>query len=387
MQRIYLDHNGTTPLDPAVLEAMMPYLKGTWGNPSSTSWFGQEARRGLDRARREVADLLGAQPAEVIFCSGGTEACNLAIFGVVEAAGARHVITSAIEHQAVLGPCAHLEERGCRVSILPVDRHGVVDPEALIDVLDDEPTLVSVMFANNITGSIQPVREIARIAHEHGAVVHTDAIQAVGKIAVDVDDLGVDLLSLSAHKLYGPKGAGALYVRGGQRIAQLIHGGGQERRRRAGTENVAGLVGLGAACRLAAARLGDDSPRIARLRDGLEARVLAAVPGASALGRLDHRVPNTLDVMLPGLDGMLVMMNLDALGIATSHGSACSAGAIGAPTALLAMGLSEYEASSTVRLSLGRSTTAEEVEQVADALVEVASRLREALGRTGSGGG
>ena len=377
MRQIYLDHNATTPVAPSVLEAMLPYFERIFGNPSTISRFGQEARRGIDRARKKVARLLHAEPRDIVFCSGGTEANDLAIRGVLEASKRKHLISTTAEHPAVGHLCEILSEREVRVSYLDVDRHGSVNLQRAAALIDDETALVSVMLANNIVGTIEPVREIAEICHQRGALMHTDAVQAVGKIPVDVEELGVDLLSLSSHKLYGPKGVGALYVRRGTELASQLLGGSQERKRRAGTENVPGIVGFGAACELASGRLDDDAMQIGALRDHLQHQILLRIEGARANGHLERRLPNTLNLTLPGVDGSLVAMNLDALGIAISHGSACSTGAAEPPGVLTAMGLTREEARCTVRISLGRSTTREEIDDVVEAIDDVAARLRE----------
>ncbi len=379
MQRIYLDHNATTPLAAEALDAMLPFLKELYGNPSTTSWFGQEARRGLDRARRKVAGLLNASAREIVFCSGGTEANDLALRGVLKDSSRNHLVTTPIEHPAVGKLCDELEKEGIRVSYLDVDRHGMVDVGQVEEVIDEDTALVSVMLANNIVGTIEPVREIVEVCHDRGVPVHTDAVQAAGKIRIDVEELGVDLLSLSAHKLYGPKGVGALYARRGTRLVPQLLGGSQERKRRAGTENVSGIVGFGAACELAARQLDEDARRIAGLRDRLQCGVLEHIEGARVNGHPSRRLPNTLNLTLPGLDGSLVMMNLDALGIAISHGSACATGAAGPPHVLEAMGLPREEAMCTVRITLGRSTTEEEADSVLEALRDVVSRLGEML--------
>ena len=380
---IYLDHNATTPVAPPVLQAMLPFFSERFGNPSSIHSYGQQTRRAVDRAREQVADLIGADPGEVVFCGSGTEADNLAIRGPFDrrlAAGVRggHLVTSAVEHPAVLNPCAGLEERyGARVTRVGVDGAGRVDPDAVAAAIEDETVLVSVMLANNDVGTLQPVAEIAGAARARGVLVHSDAVQALGKVPVRVDELGVDLLSISAHKIHGPKGCGALYVRRGvaDRLAPLVLGGAHERGRRAGTENVAGLVGFGAACELAAAGLTRDPPRLAALRDRLERGLLARWPSARVNGHPVERLPNTSSVCLPGVDGEALLMSLDLSGVAVSTGSACSSGTLEPSHVLAAMGIDERLARGAVRFSLGRGNTEEEVDAALDALDRVLAQL------------
>ncbi len=377
MDRVYLDHNATTPLRAQVLGAMEPYLRGTFGNPSSLHWHGQQARRGLDRAREQVAALIHARPEEIVFCSGGTEANNMAIRGTVEQRGGAspHVITSAVEHQAVLRPCQDLASRGCQTTHLGVTPLGEVPPQELRDALASDTTLVSIMLANNDVGTIQPLEELAAVARERGVAMHTDAVQAVGRIPVDVRALGVDMLSLSGHKLGGPKGVGAIYVRRGFHLRPQLLGGGQERRRRAGTENLPGIVGLGAACELAAETMGADSARMRSLLELLETRLLAELPGLRTNGHPRRRLPNTLNVTLPGLSGEDVMLLLDGAGISASVGSACSSGDPEPSYVLIAMGASEDQARSSLRFSLGPETTAAEIHRAVKALVEVVETM------------
>jgi len=380
---IYLDHNATTPVAPQVLQAMLPFFSERFGNPSSIHGYGQQTRRALDRARQQVADLIGAEPGEVVFCGSGTEADNLAIRGPFDrrlAAGVQggHLVTTAVEHPAVLNSCAGLEERhGVRVTRVGVDGAGRVDPDEVAAAIDDETVLVSVMLANNDVGTLQPVAQIASAARARGVLVHSDAVQALGKLPVRVDELGVDLLSVSAHKIHGPKGCGALYVRRGvaDRLAPLVLGGAHERGRRAGTENVAGLVGFGAACELAAAGLTEDPPRLAALRDRLERGVLARWPSARVNGHPTERLPNTSSVCFPGLDGEALLMGLDLSGIAVSTGSACSSGTLEPSHVLAAMGIEERLARGAVRFSLGRGNIAEEVDATLDALDRVLAQL------------
>ncbi|HZU05829.1 MAG TPA: cysteine desulfurase family protein [Chloroflexota bacterium] len=365
---IYLDYNATTPLDPAVLAAMRPYLETHFGNPSSSHVYGATARAGVETARAQVAALLGCAPDEVVFTGGGSESDNLALLGVALAHRDRgdHIVTTQIEHPAVLETCRYLERRfGFRVTYLPVDGQGQVDPAAVEAALTPRTLLVSVMHANNETGVLQPVAAIAALARRHGVLVHTDAAQSVGKVPVDVAELGVDLLTVAGHKLYAPKGVGALYVRRGTVLDPLIHGAGHEGGRRAGTENVAGIVGLGAACAVARERLAVDLPRLTALRDRLGAALLAA--GWVLNGHPTARLPNTLNVSLEGAEGEEVLRR--APSVAASTGAACHSGQLEPSAVLLAMGLSRARALGAVRLSLGRWTTEAEVDRAAEALV------------------
>jgi cysteine desulfurase len=376
-RRTYLDYNATSPLDPRVLEAMRPWLEGRFGNPSSIHWAGREARAAVDRARGQVAKLLGAAPSEVVFTSGGTEADNLALWGVVRAAQAStpHLVVSAIEHPAVIGAAAALEEDGVAVSRVGVGREGVVDPDRLEAALRPETLLVSVMLAQNETGAVQPVAEIARRCRERGILVHTDAVQAAGRLPLPVAGLGVDLLSLSGHKMGAPQGVGALYVRRGVRLSPLHQGGAQERGRRSGTENVAGIVGLGAAADLAVAELALVPARVGALRDRLERELLAAIPDIHVNSPGD-RLCNTLSLIINGVEGEALLLNLDLEGIAASSGSACSSGTMKPSPVLLAMGLTPQEAHGSLRLSLGRESAEADVEAVVAALPPIVTRLR-----------
>lgn len=363
---ILLDHNATTPVEEVVLERMLPFLRASCGNPSSDHALGRAARAAVEEARRQVAALIGCDPDEVLFVSGGTEADDLAIRGLVT--GRPAIVTSAIEHPAVAAACA---ASGREVRIAPPGPDGVVRADAVAERVDAAVGLVTVMLANNETGVLQPIAEIARAARAAGAVVHTDAAQAVGKVDVDVRALGVDLLAIAGHKLYAPKGVGALYVRRGTALSARLLGGGQERGLRAGTENVPGIVGLGAACHLAKDVLAADAPRIAALRDRLQAHLVARVPGLRVTGLGAPRLPNTLHVRFPGRTGHDVLAR--APGVVASTGSACHAGEVHASAVLLAMGIPTEDAVGAVRLSLGRRTTEAEVDVAADALARAAS--------------
>jgi cysteine desulfurase len=379
VQPIYADYNATTPLDPEVRAAMAEAFEASYGNPSSIHQAGQAARRLVERARAQAAQLIGAAADEIVFTSGGTEADNLAILGTAEAAsGARtSIVTSAIEHKAVLDPCARVQAQGRHVTLLPVDGHGRVDLRALDAAAKPDVALFSVMLANNDTGTVQPIEDVVEAARACGAQVHTDAVQAAGKLPIDVKKLGVSLLSFSSHKLHGPKGVGALFVRYGAKLGARQHGGKQERTLRPGTENVPGIVGFGKACELARARLDADSRRVAELRAHFEASILARISGTRINGGAD-RLPNTSNIAFDGLDGEAITINLDMLGLYVSTGAACASSDNTPSHVLIAMGQSPGEARSSVRFSFGRETTDEEVDRAA-ALVEQTVRfLREA---------
>ena len=386
-QRIYFDHAATTPLDPRVWAAMQPFCDDMFGNPSSLHAEGRAARAAVEQARQHVAVLVGARPSEVIFTSGGTEADNLALFGVVRAAAAPvHVITTLIEHPAVLEPCRRAAREGCAVSYLPVGADGIVAPEDLARALRPETRLVSVMAANNIVGTIQPIRELARITREYGALFHTDAVQAVGKVPLDVRYEGIDLLSLSAHKLHGPKGVGALVVRDGVLLASVVSGGGQERGLRSGTENVVGIVGLGEAARLCRIAQGDESARLVRLRERLIDGVLGAVPQAYLLGDRYRRLPGHACFGLSGLEGdsIKLLLALDAAGVAASAGSACNAHHATEPSYVLAaMGFDALRARGALRITLGRFNTEAEVDRFVELLPSIVGELSPVTSRTG----
>lgn len=375
---VYLDHAATTPVRPEVVEAMLPYLSQTFGNASSIHRFGQEARRALDDARETVATCIGAESDEICFTSGGTESDNLAILGVIHASGAvkGHPITSRVEHPAVLNCFRHLEQDGYGVTYLPVDRFGIVDIRDIKVGVQSETNIISVMLANNETGTLQPVKEIAEVAHRRGVPVHTDAVQAIGKIPVNVNDLEVDLLSISAHKIYGPKGVGALYIRKGTRIDPLLHGGHHEHGRRPGTENVAGIVGFAKAIALATEDISCASEHLAALRDRLEHRVAQSIANVHLNGHPRRRLPNILNLSIEGVEGESLLLALDLCGIAVSTGSACTSGSLGPSHVLSAMRVAPELARGSLRFSLGRDNTEEQMDFVAERLAEAVERLR-----------
>lgn len=376
MRRYYFDHNATTPVAPEVLEAMLPYLRDMHGNASSIHSFGQEARLGVDRARRQVASLLGCAARDVVFTSGGTEADNLAIFGVLRGARGGHAITSRVEHPAVLHAFEKLEREGVAVDYLPVNADGLVAAADVRAALRPDTALISVMHANNELGTIQPVAEIGRIAREAGVRLHTDGVQSCGKIPLRVGELGVDFFSLSAHKFYGPKGVGALYVRRGVQLENVQYGGSHERGRRPGTENVPGIVGLGAAAALAEKSLAAEGARLAALRDRLEAEVLRRIEHCRINGRGAPRAPNTTSIRFDRVEGEALLIALDLRGCAVSSGAACSSGAVEPSHVLIAAGLDRGQAKSTLRFSLGRDTDDEHIDALVRALEEATAHLR-----------
>jgi len=377
--RIYFDYNATTPLAPEAIDAVSATTRDLFGNPSSVHTFGQQAKATLDQARSSVATLIGGDPLEVVFTSGGTESDNFAIRGVAEAlepTKRRHLITTAIEHEAVLNTVKALARHGWRTTILPVDQSGIVNPDRLREVITDDTALVSVMHANNEIGTIQPIAEMAAIAHEHGALMHSDGVQSTGKIRVDVRSLGVDLFSISAHKFNGPKGTGALWIRRGTRLQAIQTGGKHERNRRAGTENVPAIAGMGAAASVAAARLDRESARVAALRDSLETGILQAVEGTAVNGARDRRVPNTTNISFDRVEAESLLIALDLEGIAVSTGSACSSGTLEPSHVLRAMGFPSHRTQNSLRFSLGLFSTAEEVDRVIEVLPRLVEKLR-----------
>jgi cysteine desulfurase len=381
--RIYFDHNATTPVDPAVAAAIVRVMTEEFGNASSVHHYGQRAKAVLDDARTAVAALINAEPSEIVFTSGGTESDNFALRGVAEAlepAGRRHLIASGIEHEAVLVTLRALARRGWETTILPVDASGIVSLEALAAALTDGTALVSVMHANNEIGTIQPVAELARLAHARGALFHTDAVQSIGKIPVDVRTLGVDLLSLSAHKFNGPKGAGALWIKRGARVTAILTGGKHERNRRAGTENVPAVAGLGVAASLAAAKAATEGVRLAALRDRLEDAILAKVPGTAINGSREPRVPNTTNISFEAIEAESLLIALDLEGVAVSTGSACSSGTLEPSHVLRAMGLPSPRTQNSIRFSLGAGNTEAEVDFVVSKLPAIVDKLRSLTG-------
>ena len=378
MRSVYMDHSATTPVREEVVEAMMPYLGREFGNASSLHSVGRRAHDALEESRQTMAALLGASPPEIIITSGGTESDNLAIVGAVEAAGGKgHVITSAVEHHAVLNTCEALAKRGLEVTYLPVDEDGMVDPADLENALREDTVLVNIMTANNEVGAIEPIAELAAAAAAASVPFHTDAVQAAGKIPVDVDEMGIDMMSVSAHKFYGPKGVGLLYVRGGTRIVPRQYGGHHEDGRRAGTENIAGIVGMARALELACAEMDSEAPRLRRLRDRLQEGLLERVEGSRLNGHRERRLPHLLNVTFENVEGESVLLSLDALGIAVSTGSACSSGTLEPSHVLIAMGVPKETVHGSVRFSLGRINTEDDVDHVLDNLPPVIERLRQ----------
>ncbi len=377
MKTIYFDHAATTPVDPRVLEAMLPYFSERYGNPSELHRLGREAHGAVDEARAKVAAALGAGEKEIVFTSGGTEADNLALFGYLSRFQPGHLIVSAIEHPAVLETARALNRLGWDVDFVPVDGDGVVDLDSYEQAFRADTRLVSIMLANNVVGTLQPVAELARIAHEKGAVFHTDAVQAVGSLPVDVGELGVDMLSLSGHKLYGPKGVGALYVRRGTRLLPVLHGGGHERRLRSGTENVPGVVGLGEAITLAAERLPEVGPRLEALRDRLAQGVAELIPDVTYLGHPTRRLPGNVAFTVRYVEGESMLLQLDIHGFMVSSGSACASGSLEPSHVVLALGLGAEEAHGSMRVSLGRENTEQEVDAFLEAFPPIVDKLRQ----------
>ncbi len=379
MASIYLDHNATTPVRSEVFDAMEPFFRDRFGNASSIHRYGQDARAAVEEARARVAGLVNARPGEIYFTSGGTESDNLAIKGTAYARRAygRHIITTNIEHSAVLNSCAFLEREGFEATCLPVDEYGRVDPGQVEDALTDQTILVSIMHANNEIGTVQPVGEIGRIVRARGVCFHTDAVQSAGKLPVDVDAMGADLLSLSGHKIYGPKGVGAIYIRKGVEIEPTAHGGHHENDVRSGTENTVGIVGLGKAAELAAEERESEYRHLSEMRDALEARIRIEIEDARVNGHPQRRLPGTLNVSFPGAEGESLIMSLDLAGIAVSTGSACTSGAIEPSHVLLALGRDPRTALGSVRFSFGRDNSMEDVDCVMERLPGIVARLRE----------
>ena len=378
MKRVYLDYAATTPVHPDVTKAMLPYLTDAFGNPSSLYSYGQEAKGAIEEARAKVADLIGAQDEEIVFTGSGTEADNFAIKGVAFANESKgnHIITSSIEHHAVIETCKFLEKRNFSVTYLPVDEYGLVDPRDVKKDITDKTILISVMHANNEVGTIEPIAEIGKVAKEAGIYFHTDAAQTVGHIPVDVNELGVDLLSISAHKLYGPKGIGALYIKKGTKLIPFMHGGGQERRRRASTENVPGIAGLGTAAELARQGVSQEAQHLTRLRNQLIKGLLERIDHIRLNGHPLKRLPNNINVSVDFVEGESMLLNLDLESICASTGSACSSSSLEPSHVLLAMGLSHEQAHGSLRFTLGKWTTEEEIGQVLEVLPRIVAKLR-----------
>jgi len=378
MRKVYLDHNATTPTHPEVVKAMLPYYEEVFGNASSIHQFGQQARKAIDKAREKVADFIGAKPEEIVFTSGGTEADNFAIKGVAYAneKKGKHIITSSIEHHAVLNPCKYLEKQGFQVTYIPVDRYGLFNPDEVKKAVTKETILITIMHANNEVGTIEPIAEIGKIAKEKGICLHTDAVQTVEKIPVNVDKLNVDLLSLSGHKIYGPKGIGALYIRKGTRIQPLIQGGHHEKNRRAGTENVPAIVGLGKAIEIAKETMEGESIRLTNLRNKLCSGIGEKIDHVHLNGHPGKRLPNTLNMSFEFIEGESIILSLDMKGIAVSSGSACTSGSLEPSHVLKAMGVDPAIAQGSIRFSLGKDNTEEDINYVLEVLPEIIARLR-----------
>jgi len=378
MRRIYLDYAATTPTHPEVVAAMLPYFSEAFGNPSTIHACGQEAKGALEEARTKVASLLGAHDEEIVFTGSGTEADNFAIKGTAYANEKKgnHIITTPIEHHAVLETCHFLEKRGFRITYLPVDKYGLVNPEDVRTAITDKTILVSVMHANNEIGTIEPIADIGKITREADIYLHTDAVQSTGHIPINVDELGVDLLSMSAHKLYGPKGVGALYVRKGTKMVTFMHGGEQERGRRASTENIPGIVGFGRAAEITERQLSEEAERLTRFRDKLISGLLAQIDHTRLNGHPQKRLPNNVNISISFAEGESMCLSLDLEGICVSTGSACSSGSLEASGVLLALGLPHKEAHASLRFSLGKWTTEEEIDRVQEVLPGMVTRLR-----------
>ena len=381
--RVYFDHNATTPVDVSAADTMIRVLRDEYGNASSVHRLGQQAKSVMDEARSAVSTLIGAEPSELVFTSGGTESDNFALRGAAEAlepTGRKHLIATSIEHEAVLVTLKALARRGWRTTLLPVGESGIVSPEALKDALTDDTAIVSVMHANNELGTIQPVAELAAIARTKGALVHTDAVQSVAKIPVNVRELGVDLLSLSAHKFNGPKGAGALWIKRGTRIAPILTGGKHERTRRAGTENVPAIAGMGVAAERGRSKLEPDAARLAALRDRLEREILSRIPGTMVNGAREPRVPNTTNISFERVEAESLLIALDLEGIAVSTGAACSSGTLEPSHVLRAMGLPTHRAQNSIRFSLGAGNTDAEIDFLLEKLPKAVEKLRSLTG-------
>jgi cysteine desulfurase len=378
LRRIYMDHSATTPVHPAVLDVMLPYYREFYGNASSVHSFGRDARNGMEEAREKIANFIGAQTSEIIFTSGGTESDNFAIEGVAyeNSKKGKHIITSLIEHHAVLNTCKHLETHGFEVSYLTVDKYGVIDLDELKDLIRDETVLITVMHANNEIGTMEPLQEVGKIAKEQGIIFHTDAVQSIGKVPVNVNDLGVDLMTMSAHKIYGPKGIGVLYIRKGTKVEPLIRGGHHERNRRGGTENVPCIVGFGKAAELASADMEDESKRLWNLTEKLKNGLQEKLDYVYANSHPANRLPGVINLSFDYVEGESIILNLDMKGVAVSTGSACTSGSLEPSHVLTALGVCAATAQGAVRFSLGRANTEEDVDYIIDELPPIITRLR-----------
>ncbi|HUW67371.1 MAG TPA: cysteine desulfurase NifS [Candidatus Nanoarchaeia archaeon] len=378
MKRIYMDHGATTKPDPEVVNAMLPYYNEFFGNASSLHSTGQDAAKVLNRSREFVADFIGARSDEIIFTSGGTESDNLALKGIAyhKKNAGKHIITSIIEHPAILNTCKYLGETGFNITYVPVDDQGVVNPEDVAAAITDDTILISIMHANNEIGTIQPIKEISKIAHEHDILMHTDAVQSVGKIPVNVDDLGVDMLSISGHKIYGPKGVGALYVRKGTRLQSLVQGGAHEFGKRAGTENIPGIVGFAKAIELADQRLSEDEKHLINLRDTMIKKLLDSIPYSYLNGHPTQRLPNNVHIRFNFVEGESLLMMLNIKGVDVSTGSACSSKSLEPSHVLMALGISPEEIHGSLRITMGRENTMDEVDYVVENLIEILKKLR-----------
>lgn len=377
-RKVYMDHAATTPVDSEVVEAMLPYFTEIYGNASSLHSFGREAHNAMEEARSRVAGLINARPEEIIFTAGGTESDNMAIKGAVYANRSKgdHIITSTMEHAAVLETCRSLEKQGFKVTYIPVDKNGLIEIESLRKAVAERTILITMMHANNEIGTIEPIEEIAELAGTKSIIFHTDAVQSAGKIPIDVKETGIDLLSISAHKIYGPKGVGALYVRKGTRLEPIMHGGGHERGLRSSTENIPGIVGLGKAAELAERRMSEDTARLTSLRDQLVKETLSSIEESYLNGHPKKRLPNNAHFRFTGIEGEALILNLDEKGIAASTGSACSSKKLLPSHVLMAIGLDEVQAHGSLRLTLGRENTKEDIEYVLQVLPETVKKLR-----------
>ncbi len=378
MSTVYMDHSATTPVDPEVLKDMLPYFTEQFGNASSIYQHGQAARQALEKAREQVANLINADPQQIIFTSGGTEADNQALiaFMMNPPRKGKHIITSTIEHHAILHACEYLEKQGYQVTYLPVNELGIVEPLKLSAAMREDTALVSIMFANNEIGTIQPIEQLAAIAHEHGALFHTDAVQAVGKVPIDVHQMGIDMLSASSHKLYGPKGAGCLFVRKGLRIPSYLHGGAQERKLRAGTENIPAIVGFGKACELAGTHMAARDERLSVLAKRLREGIAASIPNSILTGHPENRIPGHVSFCFRYVEGESILLMLDSYGIEGSSGSACTSGSLDPSHVLLAIGLPHEIAHGSLRLTLGKDNTDADVDRVLEVLPKIIATLR-----------